>query len=505
MAWKQRQTRSPLTAEEARASVPVLQQLAADFWLYVTSCVQTLDEHEQDPALSISKPFPRYPYLREIASDLQKLPVLRRLLILKSRQMLVSWLLAAFATWLTLFHNGNRVLYLTIRESDSFKMKARVDHILAHLPDLVRVMLDQRDVDNTGEITFRGGSAMQFLPSSDNPGRSLTASLVILDEHGFHPHDLKMYAAIKPTVSGGGMVISNSTPNGVGNLFHQLTVGARRGIRHPKWNGYHYREVRWQMHPERDQAWFNDVTRDMPSRLVAQEYLLDFTQSGSPVFQGDYLKAPACRPMLTPDQLGAGRPQEVADAIHQARRAGLDIPFYLAGDVGEGVEGGDPSTATVIEARTGRQAATIRYVCRPDIFAAKVAQLAQVFPGIIAIEKNGPGGTVLLELERLGLGGRLYRHREWDERGRKKTRLGWVTSSKSKPLMIDELEVALRLKQVQVSDQETLDQLQVYQYTDGMKQHGSGAPSGYHDDDVIALAIAWQMRKSASQVLGVIG
>jgi hypothetical protein len=70
--------------------------------------------------------------------------------------------------------------------------------------------------------------------------------------------------------------------------------------------------------------------------------------------------------------------------------------------------------------------------------------------------------------------------------------------------MISELEGALRRGEVRVSDEETLRELQVYEYKDSAHEH-SGAPSGYHDDRVIALAIAWQMRKAAGQGVRTIG
>lgn len=502
MAWRRHQTER-VTPEEAHAAMPVLQDLAADFWYFVTSCVQTLDEHEHDPELSLSKPFPRYPYLKDLALDLQKLPVLKKLQILKSRQLIISWLLISYVSWRTLFHNGNRVLWLTIKEDDSFKMKRRLVHVLDHLPDIVRVLLDRRTVDNAGEIEFQGGSSALFLPSSQNPGRSMTATDIILDEHAFHPHAENMYAAIKPTVSGGGCVVSNSTPNGVGNLFHSLVMDARKGVGHPQWNGYHYREVPWQDHPDRDDGWYEETTRDLPARKKAQEYDLDFIQSGSPVFDSSYLKL-----KTEPVQVQLGEkeiPQAIRAMIKRAAKLGTaDSPFLIGCDVGEGVDGGDLSVATVLEAATLRQVFTIAGVWRPDVFARKIKLLSAYFPGIIGVEKNGPGGTVILELERLGLADRLYRHREWDQRGRMKTKLGWVTSGKSKPVMIDRLEVALRLGQLPLSDIATKDECTVYEYKDSSTEH-SGAPSGYHDDHVMALAIALAISGSAGAIVESVG
>lgn len=489
MARQVRRREVILTAEELIQSRPLLRRTQADFWLFVTSCVQTLDEHETDPELSVSKPFPRFPYLNECAHDLV---THRRVLFLKSRQMLISWLLCAYAVWRTLFHNGNRVLFLSIRESDAFKMKHRVDHILANLPDIISYQLDQRIVDNESEITFEGGSSMMFLPSSDNPGRSLTATDVILDEHAFHRHDLAMYAAIKPTLSGGGNCFSVSTPNGVGNLFHALKVGAAKGSGADDWNGYHLREVWWHEHPDRDEAWFQETTRDMPARLIAQEYLLDFLQSGQPVFDANDLKLTA-QPMT---------PEEARREVVLARKAGLPFAFWIGVDVGEGLMDGDLSVTQVVCARTGRLAATLAGRWKVDVFAKKVKQLHRVFPGLVGVERIGAGAAVILELERHdpqgsgpSLSDWLYRHREWDERGRKKTRPGWVTSGKSKPVMIDELEVAVRKRDIKLSSQATIDEMLVFQFLDGAGH--SGAPAGYHDDRVMALAIAWQMRKGS--------
>lgn len=487
---------SQLTPEELDGALPIMRRLAGDFWLFWTSCVQTLDEHETDPALSISKPAPRYAYLKRLADAMV---ANRRVIVLKSRQMLASWLMCAWAVYRALFFNGNRVLFLTIREKDAYKIGERVRHILKHLPEVIQAALDNRVTDNDGELAFEGGSAIQFLASSENPGRSLTATDVIMDEHAFHRWDLKMYAAIKPTLSGGGNAFSLSTPNGVGNLFHALWVGAQRAG--DDWNGYTPVELDWREHPDHDQAWYDDTTRDMPSRLVAQEYDRNFLQSGAVVFDQSHLKLGLEAWVVDVD---LPIPDAVMSAIAATRRRTRGAAFWIGVDTADGVVDGDFSVATVLEAISGRQVATLTARIRPDLFAAKLAKLARVFfPGPIGVEKSSSGGTVILELERLGLGDRIYRHRDWDERGRMKTRRGWNTTAKSKPLMIDELEVAIRRRDVILSSKVTLDECLVYEYKETTEH--SGAPTGYHDDHVMALAIAWQMRKAASGSLTAIG
>lgn len=464
----------------------ILQKLATDFWTFVAVCVKTFDENEPDPGLRMAKPFPRFLYLQRVAEALQHH---RSVIVLKPRQMGLSWLVVAYALWRVLFHRGERALIVSKREKDAFHLKDRATAILDNLPNTVRNSLDVRSADTRGEIVFRGGGAVHFLPASPSIGRTYTANLVILDEAAYLPDAEKMFASLAPTLSGGGRLVALSTPNGVGGLFHELWVKAHE-------RGLHRIRLRWNDHPERDQAWFDDASEALSPRLAAQEYGGDFLQSGSVVFDEQFLGLRA-KPYLD-GQIKAAR--------DQARDDRDDTPFLIGVDVAEGHEDSDYSVATVLHKRGEEfiQAATLAGRWRPDVFAQKLARLLDLFPGIVGVEKNGPGGMVILELERLGYSPRLYRHREWDERGRKKTRVGWVTSTKSKPLMIGELEAALRTGAIHLSDSPTLEELRIYEYTDSAAQYTS-APTGFHDDRVIALAIAWQMRKRAGRELATFG
>ena len=69
---------------------------------------------------------------------------------------------------------------------------------------------------------------------------------------------------------------------------------------------------------------------------------------------------------------------------------------------------------------------------------------------------------------------------------------GWLTTSVTKPLMIDELEQSLRTFSVRLSDAAAITELVFYQT---MKNGATGAPAGQFDDRVMSRAIAVQMRK----------
>lgn len=93
-----------------------------------------------------------------------------------------------------------------------------------------------------------------------------------------------------------------SSPNGTGNLFHQLYEGARAGE-----NGFNCRfgtyknpnnpdeiyndRFPWWCNPIHDMAWFQAETKDKSPRDVAQEFSCQFNASGDTfIFSEDITK-----------------------------------------------------------------------------------------------------------------------------------------------------------------------------------------------------------------------
>jgi hypothetical protein len=120
--------------------------------------------------------------------------------------------------------------------------------------------------------------------------------------------------------------------------------------------------------------------------------------------------------------------------------------------------------------------------------------VARLYPGVYGIERNNHGLATLLACRRLGVRG-LYAERpvlnrlgDEVEAGRP----GWLTTSVTKPLMVDDLEQALRTFGVRLSDAAAISELVFYQTG---KDGRTGAPSGGFDDRVMSRAIAVQMRK----------
>lgn len=166
---------------------------------------------------------------------------------------------------------------------------------------------------------------------------------------------------------------------------------------------------------------------------------------------------------------------------------------------GEGLARSDWSSAAVIERDGGEQVAQLRGRRTPDIYAARLDALARHYAVhskgsydrtvIVGVERNNHGHAVLLRLGQLHNGTAPYAIFR-----AKDGRLGWLTTSANRPLLVDRLEAALRTGALHLHDAATIDQLAAFAWSDDGRAE---APDGYHDDDVLALGIAWQIRKTS--------
>lgn len=210
-------------------------------------------------------PFDLWPAQAELLEDIQSE---RLLLILKARQLGMSWLVLAFALWLCLHHSGRLVLVFSIGQAEANEMLRRVHAMYWRLSDVLRAALPGIVKDNTEEMAWDNGSRILSLPARKTAGSGYTASMVILDEFGKNERANAIYTAVKPTIDGGGKMIVLSTAHGAGNLFHELVQKARQGL-----GRFAFRFLPWSARPGRDAAWYAAVSADaIDESHMKQEY-----------------------------------------------------------------------------------------------------------------------------------------------------------------------------------------------------------------------------------------
>jgi len=182
-------------------------------------------------------------------------------------------------------------------------------------------------------------------------------------------------------------------------------------------------------------------------------------------------------------------------SFQQWRKPERDYQYVIGADVAEGLEHGDYSCLQVVCLQTNEQVAEWHAHIDADLFGEEIAKVAWYYNrALIAVEVNNHGLTTNKALQRLNYP-KLYIRHELDGKTvyqNRQTKIGWLTTKASKPLMIDELSMALRQGLV-VNDKNTIGELLTY--TRNEKGQMGGSP---FDDRVIALAIANQMLKFAT-------
>jgi hypothetical protein len=199
-------------------------------------------------------------------------------IILKGRQLGLSTLVAAYALWKMIFNNDFKVLVIATTQDVAKELVAKVQYMYDNLPVWMKSTVKENTF-NKLELTFKNGSSIKAVSSSEKSARSPSISLLIIDE-----------AASQATLATGGDCIILSTPNGVGNKFHQMWVDAMEGNQGLDSEPFNPIKIPWNVHPERDQKWADEQLAKLGKRNFAQEHDCDFISSGHTVIDGEILQ-----------------------------------------------------------------------------------------------------------------------------------------------------------------------------------------------------------------------
>ncbi len=193
----------------------------------------------------------------------------------KSRDMGVSWLCVAIATWMWLFHPGTVVGFGSRKEEyidklgDPKSLFWKIREALNLLPAEFKPAgyserahaLSMRIVNPENGSTIVG-------ESGDNIGRGNRTSIYFKDESAFYERPDAIDAALSQTSNCKGDV---STPNGAGNPFYRKRHGGKIKVF----------VFDWHDDPRKDQAWYERQVDALDPVIVAQEIDRSYTASVS--------------------------------------------------------------------------------------------------------------------------------------------------------------------------------------------------------------------------------
>lgn len=197
--------------------------------------------------------------------------------LLASRQIGKTTLMTIYALWIACFFEDQRLLIVANKEQTAINIFKRVRLAYEQLPNYLKPGAVEYGKTS---MTLGNGSSIGISTTSSDAGRGESVNVVILDELAFIDNHLveQFWKSVYPIISSSkkSKIFVASTPNGTGNLFHELYTGAMENK-----NGWHAERVDWWEVPGRDEEWKEKTIRTLGSvDAFDQEFGNVFIQTG---------------------------------------------------------------------------------------------------------------------------------------------------------------------------------------------------------------------------------
>jgi len=413
-------------------------------------------------------------------------------IVLKSRQMGISTLTAAYSLWLMTFHSDKNILCISITQETAKEIVTKVRFANDNLPTWLKIPCVE---DNRLSLRLKNGSQIKAVSSAGTAGRSAALSLLIIDEAAFIDGIEEIWLSAQYTLSTGGRAIILSTPNGVGNFFHKTWVESEEGK-----NKFKTIRLPWHLHPERDQAWRDKQTELSGVKGATQECDCDFATSGNQVVSTDILEFYKQTYIKDPiERRGNQQDLWIWDYPNYSKN------YMVTADCARG-DGGDFSAFHVIDIETMEQVAEYKgQLTTKDYGNLLVTVSTEYNNALLVVENNNQGWAALQQVIDRDYQNTFYSSADLTivdvektytnklNSADKKLVPGFTTTTKTRPLVISNIELFFRQKQVIIKSNRLLEELNVFVWN-GPKAE---AMKGYNDDLVMSFGIGLWVRETA--------
>ena len=442
-----------------------------------------------------------------------------RVIILKARQQGLSTYTGGYLYYSVSQKPAQKAMIVTHHADSTRALFDMTRRMHQHVPEILQ---PHTKYSSRRELSFDvlDSSFIVSTAGSDSVGRGETLTHVHASELAFWPRSTAadifngLLQAVPNTRE--TAVFIESTANGVTGLFYDLWKGAVDGT-----NGFVPVFIPWYIDPEYREPVPDNFERTPEEEDLVEQFKLDdeqlmfrrrkIAQNGRENFQQEY---PATadqafittgRPVFNPEQLqecieDARDPEErlalEADEWVPNRRGELTTyrpldpgeRYVVGADVAMGVTNGDYSVAQVLDSKK-RQVATWRGQVHPDYFAEVLYALGMEYNEALVIVENNSHG--ILTCTRLGKDmayPAFYTEVQYDKLTDKESvRLGFTTTAKTKPLVIDQLRASMREGELELNDKTTIREMLSYVVSETGAME---AEHGCFDDCVMSLALA---------------
>jgi len=331
-------------------------------------------------------------------------------------------------------------------------------------PIITRANITERRIE-----LITGGVIEFWAVDTPDVSRGRKYKRVIIDEAAMMRYLKDAWEfAIRPTLTDmRGDAYFLSTPKGRNFYFELHNRGQDPNNRN--WKSWQFPT---SSNPYIPQEEIEDARRDLPELAFKQEYLAEFLENEGAVFRNVYEAA-------------------TAEPSSPAAHRGHNIVM--------GIDWGKQNDFTVIIGSCRE--------CKQMVFMDRFNQIDYAFqrqrlveyvhrwkPSSVLPERNSMGEPIVEQLYREGVPVGIGPDRK----------LGFFTSSTSKPALIEELSLAIEKGELAIfNDPVLIGELLAYEMTPSKSGRPSySAPEGMHDDTVMALALAWNAAATGGITLG---
>lgn len=239
--------------------------------------------------------------------------------------------------------------------------------------------------------------------------------------------------------------VSHNTPYGVGNFFHGAWVDAIAGG-----NPLNPIRLYWQMHPDRDQKWYEEMSTALGPKRTAQEIDGDFLSSGNTVF--DLVDIKAIEECLSDYPIINTR---LKGQYKEFNEPDPNKEYFIGGDCATG-RGTDYSAFTCMD-RDGEESAVYKGRIPLNKYARLLGDVGEKYNfAKLAPETNDVGMAVTTILQDEGYPNlyfytKLLRKKR-HSRPEEEKFPGWLTTTKNRSVIVENLEKDIRENNVVIKD-----------------------------------------------------
>jgi hypothetical protein len=387
---------------------------------------------------------------------------------LTPRQAAKTTSVVAYLLWYTLFNSDKVVAILANKGATAKEILARYTLALENLPFFLQPGCR---VLNKGKILFSNNTKIIAASTSSSSIRGESVNVLYCDEFAFVNDAETFYTSTYPVITAGtsSKVIITSTPNGVGNMFHSIWMGAVT-----KTNSYAPFRVYWQDIPGRDEKWKEETIKNTSQRQFEQEHEGSFLGSGRTLIDGNKLMGIAAQnPIRTNSE---NTVSIYAEPIE-------DHSYVMTVDVSRG-RGQDYSAFSILDVTSSpiTQVATyydntVSPLLLPVILSKYGKQYNDAF---IIVETNDNGSMVVNSLFQDMEYENLYN----EVRGGR-TMFGVETTKRVKMIGCSTLKDLIEENRLLIYDKNTIQELCSFV----SKGNSYEAEGGNHDDLVMTLVL----------------